>query len=133
MSEYAYAHTGGTFGYLLCCVCGEILRKDYRSRHASMKPPRFCPNCGERISKRRKLSYGELTVLMMMQVERANAHAERYFENRFGGYVGREEYQRVPEPTFEQMQVLRKLSGTNKVTEKQREALETVIRRWEDR
>lgn len=37
------------------------------------------------------------------------------------------------EPTFEQIQVLRKLSGTNKVTEKQREALETVIRWWEDR
>ena len=56
-----------------------------------------------------------------------------YFEDRFGGSVGREERQRAPEPTFEQIQVLRKLSGTNKVTEKQREALETVIRWWEDR
>ena len=56
-----------------------------------------------------------------------------YFEDRFGGYVGHEERQRAPEPTFEQIQVLRKLSGTNKVTEKQREALETVIRWWEDR
>ena len=77
MSEYAYAQTGGTFGYLLCCNCGEILRKDYRSRHASMKPPNFCPNCGDRIGKRRKLSNDELTELLKMQMERFNAHAER--------------------------------------------------------
>lgn len=76
MSEYAYAHTGGTFGYLLCCDCGEILRKDYRSRHASMKPPVFCPNCGERIGKRRKLRDGELTELLRMQIERANARTD---------------------------------------------------------
>ena len=55
-----------------------------------------------------------------------------YFEDRFGGYVGREERQRAPEPTFEQMQVLRKLAETKKLTERQREALEAVIRWWED-
>lgn len=56
-----------------------------------------------------------------------------YFEDRFGGYVGREERQRAPEPTFEQMQVLDKLAKTKKLTESQREALETVIKWWEDR
>ena len=55
-----------------------------------------------------------------------------YFEDRFGGYVGREERQRAPEPTLEQMQVLDKLAKTKKLTESQREALETVIRWWED-
>lgn len=70
MSDYAYAHTGGTFGYLLCCDCGETLRKDYRANHASMKPPKFCPNCGEPIGKRRKLRDGELTELMMKAVKR---------------------------------------------------------------
>ena len=77
MSEYAYAHTGGTFGYLLCCEFGEVLRKDYRTNHASMRPPRFCPNCGEPIEKRRKLRDGELTELMLMANERLDAHAER--------------------------------------------------------
>lgn len=77
MSEHAYAQTGGTFGYLICCNCGEILRKDHRSRHASMKPTNFCPNCGERIGKRRKLSDGELTELLKMQIERHNAQPER--------------------------------------------------------
>lgn len=76
MSEYAYAHVG-TLGFLLCCGCGELLRKDYSSRHASMKPPNFCPNCGERIGKRRKLRDGELTELMKMQVERVNAQPKR--------------------------------------------------------
>ena len=56
-----------------------------------------------------------------------------YFEDRFGGYVGREERCHAPEPTFEQMQVLRRLAGAKKLTERQREALETVIRWWEDR
>lgn len=70
MSEYAYAQMGGTFGYLLCCECGEVLRKDYRSRHASMKPPKFCPNCGERIGKRRKLRDGELTELLKREPSR---------------------------------------------------------------
>lgn len=77
MSEYAYAQTGGTFGYLLCCDCGAILRKDYRSNHASMKPPKFCPNCGERIGKRRKLSDDELTELLKLQMERFNAQPSR--------------------------------------------------------
>ena len=69
MSESAYAHMGGTFGYLLCCNCGVVLCKDYRSRHASMKPTIFCPNCGERIGKRRKLRDGELTQLIEMQIK----------------------------------------------------------------
>lgn len=56
-----------------------------------------------------------------------------YIEDRYGGYVGREEYQRPPEPTFEQMQVLRKLAGTRKLTERQREALKATIRWWDDR
>ena len=56
-----------------------------------------------------------------------------YFEDRFSGYVGCEEYQHAPEPTFEQMQVLRRLAGTKKLTESQREALEAAIRWWEDR
>ena len=56
-----------------------------------------------------------------------------YFEDRFGGYVGREERQRAPEPTFGQMQILRRLAKTRKLTEKQREALKAMIRWWEDR
>ena len=56
-----------------------------------------------------------------------------YVEDRFGGYVGREEHQRAPEPTYRQMQVLDRLAKTKKLTESQREALETVIRWWEDR
>lgn len=56
-----------------------------------------------------------------------------YFEDRFGGYVGREEHQRASEPTFGQMQVLRRLADTKKLTERQREALNAVIRWWEDR
>lgn len=55
-----------------------------------------------------------------------------YFEDRFGGYVGREERQRAPEPTCGQMQVLRKLAKMKKLTESQRKALEAVIRWWED-
>ena len=49
-----------------------------------LKHAKFCPNCGERIGKRRKLRDGELTELLKMQVERFNARAERLREEGEG-------------------------------------------------
>ena len=51
-----------------------------------------------------------------------------YFEDRWGGYVGREEYQPPPQPTFKQMRMLERLADAKKLTEAQREALKALIR-----
>ena len=69
-----------------CSNCGVYVRDDAVLVRKDLdgdtwtvvsKPINFCPNCGERIGKRRKLNDGELTELMKMQIERHNAHAER--------------------------------------------------------
>ena len=54
-----------------------------------------------------------------------------YYEDRYGGYVGRDEHEHAPRPTFEQMRVLRKLACAKKLTEKQRDALRAIIA-WEE-
>lgn len=68
MSEttYSYQYWGGTFAFLVCNTCGEVLLKDWHSNYRSMKPPKHCPNCGARIGKRLKVSKDEGTRLAKM-------------------------------------------------------------------
>lgn len=54
-----------------------------------------------------------------------------YFEDRYGGYVGHDPCEPPPRPTFEQVQVLRKLADSKKLTDRQRAALKAMIR-WSD-
>ena len=53
---YSYAYWGGSFAFLVCNNCGNVLLKDWHSRYRSMKPPKFCDNCGRRIGRREKVS-----------------------------------------------------------------------------
>lgn len=56
-----------------------------------------------------------------------------YFEDRFGGYVGREENEPPKEPTFRQVETLRKLATRRKLTAEQRAALEAMLEYWDRR
>lgn len=56
-----------------------------------------------------------------------------YFEDEFGGYVGREESEPPNEPTFRQVETLRKLATRRKLTAEQGAALEAMLEYWDGR
>lgn len=69
-TTYSYQHWGGTFAFLVCNNCGNVLLKDWHSNYRSMKPPRFCDNCGRRIGKRVKVDEAERVRLAKMALAR---------------------------------------------------------------
>ena len=69
-TTYHYAYWGGTFAFLICNNCGNVLLKDWHSNYRHMKPPRFCDNCGRRIGKRVKVSDKEKVRLALAANER---------------------------------------------------------------
>ena len=72
MSEttYSYQYWGGSFAFLMCNTCGNVLTKDWHSNYRSIKPPRFCANCGCSIGKRVKVSDKEAMRLAILARER---------------------------------------------------------------
>ena len=65
-TTYSYQNWGGSFSFLVCNTCGEVLLKDWQSNYRSMKPPKFCGNCGARIGKRAKVDGDEAIRLAKM-------------------------------------------------------------------
>ena len=72
MSEttYSYQYWGGSFAFLVCNTCGNVLVKDWHSNYRSIKPPKFCANCGRHIGKREKVGFEEQVRLAKMAMER---------------------------------------------------------------
>lgn len=69
-TTYSYWYWGGTFAFLVCNNCGNVLLKDWHSNYRSMKPPKFCDNCGRSIGKRVKLSEDDKTRLARIALAR---------------------------------------------------------------
>ena len=70
-TTYSYQYWGGTFAFLMCNTCGNVLARDYHSNYRSIKPPKFCANCGRSVGKREKISDTRAAKLVMMARERA--------------------------------------------------------------
>ena len=56
-----------------------------------------------------------------------------YFEDNYPGYYGYPDYTPRTEPTFAQVEILRRLEKSDEITKEQSDALRAMISYWDER